>query len=122
MTMPRYIDAIEAEAAIKDLFADMPRIEFMGNRRRWREENEQYLRCLDAIRSVPFADVVERKVGNWRLNKEGNWACPFCEFDPYHDEMNGMNYCPNCGARLKMPLADCGRRTEDDGFFCLPPP
>lgn len=56
----------------------------------------------------------ERKEGNWRLNKEGNWACPFCEFDPYHDEMNGMNYCPNCGERLKMPLADCGRRREDD--------
>lgn len=46
----KYVDVIEAEAAIKDLFADMPRIEFNGNRRRWREENEQYLRCLDAIR------------------------------------------------------------------------
>lgn len=55
----RYVDVIEAEAAIKDLFADMPRIEFMGNRRRWREENEQYLRCLDVLRSVPTADAVE---------------------------------------------------------------
>ena len=60
MTMARkYVDVIEAEAAIKDLFADMPRIEFMGNQRRWREENEQYLRCLDVIRSLPTADVVE---------------------------------------------------------------
>ena len=57
--MPRYVDVIEAEAAIKDLFADMPRIEFMGNRRRWREENEQYLRCLEVLRSLPTADVVE---------------------------------------------------------------
>lgn len=57
----KYVDVIEAEAAIKDLFADMPRIEFNGNRRRWREENEQYLRCLDAIRSLPTADVVEKK-------------------------------------------------------------
>lgn len=59
--MPRYIDAIEAEAAIKCLFPDMPRIEFNGNRRRWREENDPYLRCLDLLRSIPTADVVERK-------------------------------------------------------------
>lgn len=69
MTMARkYVDVIEAEAAIKDLFADMPRIEFMGNQRRWREENEQYLRCLDAIRSVPTADAVEiKKEGEWEM-------------------------------------------------------
>ena len=36
-----------------------------------------------------------------KLNKDGNWACPFCKFDPYHDNMKGMNYCPNCGARMK---------------------
>ena len=47
------------------------------------------------------ADAAERKKGKWMLNKEGNWACPFCEFDPYHDEMIGMNFCPNCGARLE---------------------
>lgn len=57
--MAIYIDVLEAEAAIKDLFADMPRIEFMDNRRRWREENEQYLRCLDVLRSLPTSDVVE---------------------------------------------------------------
>lgn len=66
--MERYIDVIEAEAAIKDLFPDMPRIEFMGNRRRWREENEPYLRCLDALRSVPTADEVDIKnEGEWEM-------------------------------------------------------
>lgn len=43
----------------------------------------------------------ERKKGKWKMNKDGNWACPFCEFDPYHDNMKGMNYCPNCGARME---------------------
>lgn len=55
----------------------------------------------EIVDAQPPADVVERRNGKWRLNKDGNWACPFCEFDPYHDNMSGMNYCPNCGARLE---------------------
>ena len=66
--MERYIKEIEAEAAIKCLFPDMPRIEFNGNRRRWREENESYLRCLDAIRSLPTNDEIEiKKEGEWEM-------------------------------------------------------
>lgn len=60
---------------------------------------------LDELEDLPAAQP-ERETGKWMLNKEGNWACPFCEFDPYHDNMRGMNYCPNCGARLE---ADNGR-------------
>ncbi len=54
---------------------------------------------IDTIEKLPSAQP-ERKKGKWKLNKDGNWACPFCEFDPYHDNMKGMNYCPNCGARM----------------------
>ena len=54
-----------------------------------------------AIENVPTAQP-ERKKGKWKLNKDGNWACPFCEFDPYHDNMKGMNYCPNCGAQMEV--------------------
>lgn len=43
----------------------------------------------------------KRKKGKWKLNKDGNWACPFCKFDPYHDNMKGMNYCPNCAAKME---------------------
>lgn len=75
----------------------------------------RYKMFENVVADIPTADVVERKNGKWTLNKDGNWACPFCEFDPYHDNMKGMNYCPNCGAMLKMPLADCGRRREDNG-------
>lgn len=63
--MAKYIKEIEAEAAIKCLFPDMPRIEFNGNRSRWREENEPYMRCLDVLRSLPTVDVPDRKVGKW---------------------------------------------------------
>jgi len=59
------------------------------------------------LTDLPTADVVERKRGKWKLNRDGNWACPFCEFDPYHDNMKGMNYCPNCGAQMD------GERRED---------
>lgn len=52
------------------------------------------------VADASTADVVERKHGKWKLNKDGNWACQFCEFDPYHDNMKGMNYCPNCGAKM----------------------
>lgn len=77
-------------------------------------DKEQYDRLLEnatiiseALNKYQTADVVERKRGKWKLNKDGNWACPFCEFDPYHDNMKGMNYCPNCGADMRG-------ETEDD--------
>lgn len=54
----------------------------------------------DKVKDLPPAQH-ERKKGKWKINKDGNWACPFCEFDPYHDNMKGMNYCPNCGADMR---------------------
>lgn len=109
--MARYIKEIEAEAAIKDLFQDMPRIEFNGNRRRWREENEQYLRCLDALRSLPTADVRENVRAHWEIvydegcdyNGGGKYICGNCKhafsFGAYF-ELCRFDYCPNCGAEM----------------------
>ena len=57
----RYIDAVEAEARIKELFPDMPKIDFMDTVRNWREKNKQYLQCLGVIRSLPTADVVDKE-------------------------------------------------------------
>lgn len=103
----RYVDVIEAEAAIQDLFADMPRIEFNGNRRRWREENEQYLRCLDVLRSLSTADVVERKHGKWEGVTMGRWIYAKCSVcGTVHDVQS--SFCPNCGAEMDE------RRTDDD--------
>lgn len=79
--MPRYIDAEK----LKWDYA------WFGNSKseQYRHMKATFDRYVDG---QPTVDVVERKCGKWTLNKEGNWACPFCEFDPYHDEMNGMNY------------------------------
>lgn len=57
--MSDYIDRQAALASIKALFPDMPKMDFMGNRRRWREMYEQYLNAGEAIKQVPSADISE---------------------------------------------------------------
>lgn len=46
----------------------------------------------------------------------GKYICGNCKhafsFGAYF-ELCRFDYCPNCGARLNMPLADCGRRMEE---------
>lgn len=95
--MPRYKDA---DALRKAMYHEA--FEKDSDEQRWDSgcwiRYKLFERVFD---SVPTIDVPDRKVGEWKLNKDGNWACPFCKFDPYHDNMKGMNYCPNCGARMK---------------------
>ena len=51
------------------------------------------------IKNLPSSQPTV-KHGEWVLNLQGNWACSLCGNDPYHSNMENMNYCPNCGARL----------------------
>ncbi len=101
----RPIDAVEAEAGIKMLFPDMPKIDFMDNVSNWRKKNKQYLECLDVIRSLPTADVVERKRGKWidakpRSGQIGK-VCSVCGNEAYWDSDYGQqlfDWCPYCGS------------------------
>ena len=43
----------------------------------------------------------ERKKGKWIIDRHGNWACDQCGNDPYHCNMENMNFCPNCGADMR---------------------
>lgn len=43
----------------------------------------------------------ERKRGKWIIDRHGNWACDQCGNDPYHCNMENMNFCPNCGADMR---------------------
>lgn len=107
-------DLISRQAAI-DALGEEPEVWLenddyeLGLNNQWHYDVDALMAVPSAQRWIPVSeglpedgiDAPERKFGKWKLNREGNWACPFCEFDPYHDEMNGMNYCPNCGARLR---------------------
>lgn len=53
--------------------------------------------AIKVIKQAPSA----RPKGKWILNRDGNWCCPFCGNDPYHDNMKNMNFCPNCGADMR---------------------
>ena len=57
--------------------------------------------CIDGIRSLPDADVAERKKGEWvKVFSHGwvsGWKCSECvEYSPCH-----YNFCPNCGADMR---------------------
>ena len=54
----------------------------------------------------------ERKTGKWIVSDDRCWhTCPFCDADidvsmgtgvyVDNDEVNYVNYCPNCGARME---------------------
>lgn len=43
----------------------------------------------------------KRKRGKWIIDRHGNWACDQCGNDPYHCNMENMNFCPNCGADMR---------------------
>lgn len=55
------------------------------------------------IDSIPAADVVERKTGEWMpyKTKTGKnwWACSLCGFVSEHKAHH--NFCPNCGADMR---------------------
>lgn len=51
-----------------------------------------------AIKSVPVADVVERKHGRYIIDDMGDASCSECGAN-WLDIT--QNYCPNCGATME---------------------
>ena len=68
---------------------------------------------------IPAADVVERKVGEWFGESDGDadgypvydiWSCPFCgKYYDEWDEKPTWNFCPNCGADMRGDTLDVGK-------------
>ena len=57
---------------------------------------------LSLINNQPTADVVEVKHGEWVKEGCGLLVCNKCKFEYAHAGMpdEGLNYCPNCGAKM----------------------
>ena len=113
--MSDYIDRQAALASIKALFPDMPKIDFMDNRSRWREVYSQYLNAEEAIRQVPSADVAPVRRGYWIGGEIGN--CSVCGHRGCASDIwtgcwaKGKTFCPACGAILDDEYWD---EEEDD--------
>lgn len=53
----------------------------------------------NVIKSVPTADVVEVRHGEWIASHDEFCACSICKY-PFYVGWNQANYCPNCGAKM----------------------
>lgn len=65
--------------------------------------------CLDGLRSLPSADVVEVVHGKWieEVDTMGGYEdyCPinyYCQKCEYLSKDGKTNYCPDCGARMDL--------------------
>ena len=52
-----------------------------------------------AILKIQAADVAPVRHGRWLHRKNGVAYCSECKIDTVEDE---TNYCPNCGATMKL--------------------
>ena len=85
--MNEYIKKEYAVDAVLDVYYDTPDIDLSG------EKFEA------AILKIPVADVAPVRYGRWLHRKNGVAYCSECKIDTVEDE---TNYCPNCGATMKL--------------------
>ena len=70
---------------------------------RWQLNTREAI--AEMVMSVPSADVVERKTGKW-IDVDDyiiSGSCSACGWQAhlYEDDVVGMNFCPNCGAKME---------------------
>lgn len=93
------MDDLISRQAVKDLIMETDLWWFEG----------KTMEILRGIKKLPTPTIAPVKHGKWQSTDDG-WdgiyyvcsecGCPWTLIDgtPYN---NGMNYCPNCGARMK---------------------
>lgn len=59
-------------------------------------------RIDDFIKSIPAADVVERKLARWKGAGLGDYYCSLCNetYGIGAERVKNWHYCPNCGAKM----------------------
>lgn len=99
--MTKYVELETAIDAVNDVYYDSPDINLSADK------------LEDALRGVPYADVVPVVHGKWIPVDDappcGEWSCTACGdtrtfvFDMSADDMRDCYaYCPNCGARMDL--------------------
>ena len=99
--MPEYINR---EALIEKIDTLKPSVFYADGNLDWYQEGFK-----DALKDVykilenqPTADVAEVKHGEWKPFGY-KWECSICRSRVNLDgtpNQNGLNYCPNCGAKM----------------------
>lgn len=94
--MARYIDADEALRQLKNCKADNPcKPPYSGI---W---DTAMVIAIDVVRSMPSADVVERKRGEWtRIDYRPfghDYICGICN----KSSAESSDFCPHCGADMR---------------------
>ena len=98
------MDLISRQAAliaIRNLYPDMPRVDFMDNISNWQKRNKQYIECENAIEKLPSA----QKIGTWEIRTDPYGffeeipVCSVCGCTNKWREK--YSYCPMCGARME---------------------
>ena len=85
--MDEYIKREYAVDAVLDVYYDTPDIDLSGEK------------FESAILKIQAADVAPVRHGRWLHRKNGVAYCSECKIDTVEDE---TNYCPNCGATMKL--------------------
>lgn len=63
------------------------------------------------LNEIPAADVRPVKRGKWLDHQQWQWVYAKCsECETVHDVRS--NFCPNCGADMRVPDIDVGNKKE----------
>ena len=87
-------DYIKREDAIKELKRAHKKV--LG----YAEEKTLTL-AEEIIEDIPSADIEPVRHGWWK-HKNNIYGAVYCSECDYELTMNNTNYCPNCGARMRM--------------------
>lgn len=112
-------DAVSRQAVlegIRNLYPDIPIVDFMSARRKWLEKYAPYFECEKVVEQLPPVNP-QPKIGHWEWVRYdsnpniGNWHCSECrtiiprmseETDntPIYKVCKQYRFCPNCGTKM----------------------
>ena len=71
--------------------------------------------CIDGLRSLPAADVVERKTERWIFSYDHGgpnsaYFCSNCRRTIHTADLDAWSFCPSCGAEMEREGKGCTKR------------